>query len=147
MFGDIEPDAIVTEGVLVRVKALEVTGATGRAGRLLIHRGILLMAEDDGLTRSTFPGTFAALGALGFLFVACSLDGWSVDVKSRHVEQVRRYTFQFPRTTCQTAGKTKIQLVIRQKWMSEWRGQIYQPVRDRIAKTALFQHGQNQGER
>lgn len=34
------------------------------------------------------------------------------------------------------------------KWMSEWRGQIYQPVRDRIAKkTALLQHGQNEGER
>lgn len=85
---------------------------------------------------------------LGFCSSPVVLDESLVEVESQQVEQVKRCTFQFPRTTCQTASKTKIQLVIGQSGWSEWRGQIYQPVRDRIAKkTALLQHGQNEGGR
>lgn len=70
LLGDIEPDAILTEGVLVGIKPPEVPGTTRRLRRVLIHGRILLMAEDDGLAGTTLSGALATLGTLGFLLVA-----------------------------------------------------------------------------
>lgn len=70
MFRNIQPDAILAEGVLVREKTLEIPTPFLSSGTC-IHGGILLMAKDDSLAWATLTATFATLRTLGLLFVAC----------------------------------------------------------------------------
>jgi hypothetical protein len=70
VFRNIQPDAILVEGVLIREKAFEIP-TSFLSGGICIHGRILLMAKDDSLTRTTLTATFATLRTLGLLFIAC----------------------------------------------------------------------------
>lgn len=72
MFWDIQPNTVVIESILVGIEVLQ-TAPTARAVEILVHRGILLMTEDNALTRPAFPRALAALGALGLLLIALQL--------------------------------------------------------------------------
>lgn len=73
MFGDLQPNIVVAEGVLIGIEPLQAAPAS--AIRLLVHRGILLVAEDNAFAGTTLPRCLAALGALGLLLVAFQLPG------------------------------------------------------------------------
>jgi hypothetical protein len=67
---NVEPDSFLVKSIPVRVKALERVVVTRIVA---IHRGIVLMAEDDARAGHTFTRSFAALAASGLLFVAFQL--------------------------------------------------------------------------
>jgi hypothetical protein len=71
MFRNIQPYAIFIEGVFVRVEPFQCP-STGGVIAILIHRGILLMAENDPFTRAAFPAAFATLRTLGLLLITYS---------------------------------------------------------------------------
>jgi hypothetical protein len=118
MLGNIQPDAILVEGVLVREKAFEIATAF-LSGGICIHGGILLMTKDDSLTWATFTTSFATLRTLGLLFVACE----SVSREARQNKE-GKHTFKLTSPTCQ-AG-----LVSR--GACRHGEEAYHPVRDRI---------------
>lgn len=63
MFRNIKPDTILPKRILIRIKPLKIL-VLG-----IIHRSVLLMAEDDSLARATFSRPFAALRTFGLLFI------------------------------------------------------------------------------
>jgi hypothetical protein len=67
---NVEPDSFLVKSIPVRVKALERVVVTRIVA---IHRGIVLMAEDDARAGHTFTRSFAALATSGLLFVAFEL--------------------------------------------------------------------------
>lgn len=64
---NLKPDAVIRKGLLIVVEAFLT--ALALVAVILVHRRILLMTEDDALAGSTFSRPFAALTALGLLFV------------------------------------------------------------------------------
>lgn len=67
---NLKPDTVIREGLLIVVEAF----LTALALSIIpVHRRVLLMAEDDSFAGTTFSGRFAALAALGLLFVALEL--------------------------------------------------------------------------
>lgn len=68
---NIQPNAVLVERVFIRIKAFQITTVLRRPSKRIVHRGVLLMSKDDSFAGPTFSISFAALRALGFLFVAC----------------------------------------------------------------------------
>lgn len=71
ILGDIQPDAVLVEGVLVGIEPPQA--ALARGFLVLVHRRILLMPEDDAFAGPALPGGPPALGALGFSLIALQL--------------------------------------------------------------------------
>lgn len=69
MFWDIQPYTILIKSVLIRIEAFQRAAPTGRIIRVLIHRGILLMAENDPFAGAAFSAAFATLRTLGLLLI------------------------------------------------------------------------------
>lgn len=69
MLWDVEPDTVLVKGILIRVEPLQSATAGSGIAQVLVHRGILLMAENDPLAGATNPAAFTTLRAFGFLLV------------------------------------------------------------------------------
>lgn len=124
MLRDIQPDTVFVEGVLVGVEPLQIPPITGRLSRILVHRCILLVAENDAVAGPTFSPALAALGTLGFLLVACHA------VSEVQEMQLGRLHFNFRVRHVRLQDENKSARKHRAR-----RGQFaYQPVRDRIPK-------------
>lgn len=102
MFRDIQPYTIFIKSVLVRVETFQRAPSTGGIIRVLIHRGILLMAENDPFAGAAFSAAFATLRTLGLLLITYPSLGLSlshsmiVTAKGRKREQ---RTLEFSSTT------------------------------------------------
>lgn len=70
LLGDIQPDDIVAEGILVGVEALQALLATIASA---VHGGILLVAEDQAGIEDTLATGLGAWPADGLPFVAFQL--------------------------------------------------------------------------
>jgi hypothetical protein len=88
VFRDLQPDVVFSKAVLVGIEPLQ-SGPSG-VFSVLIHRRILLMAEDDAFAGATLPRRFAALGALWLLLVAFQLPGPARQTTSTRTKSERR---------------------------------------------------------
>jgi hypothetical protein len=70
MLRDVHPDGVLIKRVLVRVEALQGVFVSRV---FAIHGGIMLMTEDDARAWYALSGSFCALSAYRFRFIAFQL--------------------------------------------------------------------------
>lgn len=87
MFRDFQPDAILVEGVLVRVEPPQSPSVPRVSIIVLIQRRILMVTKHDALTGPTLPPASPALRALRSFLVALELTGATGEAVERFGEQ------------------------------------------------------------
>ena len=70
ILGDVEPNRLVTKGILVRVESSQ---AVLICSVVAVHGGIVLVTEDNAGAGDAFPCSLAALAADRFLLITLEL--------------------------------------------------------------------------